>query len=242
MSEQGNPRAHRSFDLEPGPAIPSGKAKKLLFSPPFISGLSGSRIIENLYLVSSGIRHSSMFHPVDRDEILLVHKAAGMLGLGMKIRKAGSMVLKVFLYDASRTREAEMIPDMDESMGDREFITAQITLANFSGHFLDFPRCCTESFVKHLMNATDQDAEASRQLLECPDPEPEAYFVERFVPCSPTCPNAAAEGARIERELRSLDRDVHAMYLELRREHMTEVREGRILKEKRERDLLLGLL
>lgn len=231
---------HRSADL-PYRRINSLKTiKKRLYSGPWVKDLSGSRIIENLYMVAAGIRPASMFHPLDEREIMNVHLAAERTGVGMVVRKAGRRVHKVFLFGPSRKDMAATIPDVDESMGEREFILAQITLANFTGAFLDFPKCCVDSFVRHLMNATDQDAEALNQLNAVPDPDSRAYFVERFVPCSPGCEYALAEGERIEEELSEKDPELLRDYLFLREEHMEDVRSGRIIDEKRERDRILG--
>lgn len=231
---------HRSADLPLDLIGSEDEIKKRLFSGPWASDLSPSRLLENLYMVACGIRPSSLFHPIDENEIFLVYLAAKSIGLGMVVRKAGKRVHKVFLFGPKRSEMAGTIPDMDESMGEREFILGQITMANFTGAFLDFPKCCVDSFVRHLMNATDQDMEALKQINMLDHPDSRAYFVERFVPCSPECKPALEEGERIERELGELDPDLLREYLFLREEHMEDVRSGRIIDEKRLRDRILS--
>lgn len=230
---------HRSADLEPRPIKERDVIKERLFTGPWMKVLSKTRIMENLYFVAIGIRESSMFHPEDINEIVHTRMAAGSVGLGMKVRKAGKRVHKVFIYSDPKKKMAELIPDSDESMGEREFIIAQITMANFSGAFLEFPKCCIDSFVTHLMNATDQDAQATEALLSYPDPDPRAYFYERFIPCEPGCRNALAMGERIEQLVAEEDPDILLDYLELREEHMEEVRSGAIVREKIERNKVL---
>ncbi len=89
------------------------------------------------------------------------------------------------------------------------------------------------------MNATDQDAEATEDLLACDEPDPRAYFFEKFVPCEPMCKNAIAIGERIEHDVSEKDPDILLDYLKIREEHMEEVRSGAILKEKIERNMVL---
>jgi hypothetical protein len=232
---------HRSADIAPANRYSLSRVRERLYSGPWVKELSESRLLENLFMVAVGIRSSSMFHPIDENEILQVHQASRRIGCGMIVRKAGKRVHKVFIFGPDKMEMAGSIPDMDESMGEREFIVGQITMANFSGAFLDFPKCCTDSFVRHLMNATDQDKEALNQLNSHPDPDSRAYFVERFVPCNPGCVNAIREGERIEKEMSEKCPELLKDYLFLREEHMEDVRCGRIIDEKRERDrILLG--
>lgn len=228
---------HRSADLKPGKVPEPDEVKRILFSGPWIESLSRSRIIENLYLVAAGIRPASMFHPANIEEMVNVNMAARSIGLGLVARKAGERVFKMFIFSKERAEMAAMIPDIDESMGEKEFIVAQITLANFTGAFLGFPKCCVDDFVGHLMRATDQDLVAMERLKAFTDADATAYFVERFVPCSPDCSRALEEGERIEDELSDTDPELLLEYLKLREDHLRDVREGRIVEEKKERDL-----
>ena len=227
---------HRKADLPAWDPIDVWEMERAL-----ISGYKGKvslpRRLENLFMVGAGIRGSSMFHPRDEREVLAVRDLAERIGIGMIVRMAGNKVHKVFLFGREKQGSAMSIPDIDESMGDKEFIIAQIGIANFTGHFLEFPDCCRERFVRHLMACTDQDEEAMRMLIAEKDPDPRAYFVERFVPCSPRCPNAISEGRRIEEEIEEKAPRVLPLNRGLRLDHMEEIRSGRILEEKRTRDI-----
>jgi hypothetical protein len=209
---------------------------ELVFGPDSQKELSNARKLENLFLVGAGIRPSSMFHPESIEEIIIVHDVAKRLGMGMVVRKCGTLVYKVFLFKKGKEDIASRIPDFYESMGFKQFIVAQITIANLTGQFLDFPECCVNSFVKHLMEGTDQDLEAHEELRQERSPDPRAFFIERFVPCRVKCENAIKEGDRIEKALRKYDKELTDLYVELRFRHMEDVRLGRILKEKKERD------
>ncbi len=230
---------HRSADLKVGSPPEPDEVKRRLFFGPWSKNLSRSRILENLYMVAVGIRPASMFHPLHIREMVEVRRAAESVSLGMVSRKAGTKVFKMLIFSSGRSEMAGSVPDLDESMGHREFIIAQITMANFTGAFLSFPKCCVDSFVGHLMSATDQDAQAMKDLWNTEDPDPAAYFVERFVPCTPLCENAIREGNRIEAELSEMDPDLLLEYLHLREDHMEEVREGRIVEEKDARNAIL---
>jgi len=232
---------HHMADLRAGYVVSPSKAEKVLFDKGAGKGLSRSRKLENLYLVAVGIRPSSMFHPGSIDEMLLVHEIARELGVGMVIRKCGTLVYKVFLFGKEKEKLAFRIPDMYEKMGFQEFIVAQITIANLTGKFLEYPSCCVESFVRHLMQGTDQDLEAHDTLRQDKMPDPRAYFVERFVPCTVHCTRAIAEGAHIEDRLNSMSKELVDLYMKLRFRHMEDVRLGRIVREKRERDELMAL-
>mgnify|MGYP006285753157 FL=1 len=226
---------HRNADLDPGTKPPVDSWKQILWNGDWSDELSDARILENLFLVGAGIRHSSMFHPMDEDEVLKVRDAAEKIGSGMIVRKAGRRVLKVFIFDDKKREMAESIPDIYEDMGFRDFIIGQITIARMTGYFLDFPPCCVESFVNHLNNATDQDLFATKALREESDPDPDAYFMERFVPCSPRCENAIREGRRITWELNRVDPGLVELYGDLKRDHMKDVADGVILEEKKKR-------
>jgi len=232
---------HHIADLRPGKRPAPSEAKEMIFDVGMKGRLSSSRKLENLYLVAAGVRPSSMFHPDSIEEMLTVHELAEKLGLGMVIRKCGTLVYKVFIFTREKSDLALRIPDLYESMGFQEFIVAQITIANLTGHFLDFPSCCVEDFVKHLMQGTDQDLEAHEELRQERSPDPSAYFVERFVPCSVKCPRAIAQGGRIQDRLKVLDPELADLYMKLQFRHMEDVRLGRIVKEKAERDELMSL-
>jgi hypothetical protein len=128
------------------------------------------------------------------------------------------------------------IPDLYESMGFEPFIIGQIAIARMSGTILDFPGCCVESFVHHLMQGTDQDQAATEALGAEPHPDPDAYFIERFVPCRPGCLKAASMGRKITADLEKIDPNMAEIHIKLKREHMEEIRCGSILKEKQKRN------
>ena len=226
---------HRQGDLRAGKPPPPKKVKEILWGGEYPSKLSEARILENLFLVATGIRNSSMFHPIDEKEILRVNEAAEKIGIGMVVRKAGKRVHKVFLFNGKKEKMAERIPDVYEDMGFRDFIVAQIAIARMTGHFLDYSRCCVESFITHLMDATDQDLAAQEALKGEEDPDPNAYFLERFVPCTPRCERAVEEGRRISDELEKMDPDLAKTYKGLQEDHMKDVLNGVILDEKAER-------
>jgi hypothetical protein len=232
---------HHMADLRPKGDVTPSRVEKVIFDKGAGKGLSRARKLENLYLVAVGIRSSSMFHPESIEEMLRVHGVASALGLGMVIRKCGTLVYKTFLFNEEKQDLAFKVPDLYEKMGFQEFIVAQITIANLTGKFLDYPSCCVESFVKHLMQGTDQDLEAHEALRQDKMPDPRAYFVERFVPCNVHCNRAIAEGAHIEDRLKDLSGDLSDLYVKLRFRHMEDVRLGRIVREKRERDELMAL-
>jgi Protein of unknown function (DUF483) len=232
---------HHLADLRPKGKLSAQKAKEIAFDSTLKGLITSSRKLENLFLVASGIRNSSMFHPADIEEILLVHDLAGKMGLGMVVRKCGTMVYKVFIFNQDKESLAFRIPDLFESMGFQEFIVAQITIANLTGRFLDFPQCCVDSFIGHLMQGTDQDMEAHEELRQERRPDHRAYFVERFVPCTVKCKRAIAEGARIIDILENMDPEIHELYMQLQLRHMEDIRLGRIIKEKKARDEQLTL-
>jgi len=232
---------HHLADLRPGGRIGPVKAKEIIFDLEMKGKLSSSRKLENLYLVATGIRSSSMFHPDSIEEMLRVHDLSKRLGLGMVIRKCGTLVYKAFLFSKEKEDLAFRIPDLYESMGFREFIVAQITIANLTGQFLDFPKCCVGSFVSHLMQGTDQDLFAHEELRQERSPDPRAYFVERFVPCTVKCTRAIAQGGMIRDRLDVMDQDLADLYMKLQLRHMEDVRLGRILKEKAAREEMLSL-
>lgn len=232
---------HHIADLKPDGSCEPIKASRTIFGKGRGRKLSDSRKLENLYLVSVGIRPSSMFHPESIEEMLIVHDIAEKLGLGMVVRKCGALVYKVFLFGRAKEELAFRIPDLYETMGFREFIIAQITIANLTGKFLEYPKCCVDSFIDHLMQAIDQDQEAHDQLRQDRHPDHSAFFAERFVPCSVRCRYAVAEGERILGGLRQLAPDLAELYLKLRKEHMEDVRSGRILSEKAVRNRSLSM-
>ncbi|MEA3559422.1 MAG: DUF483 domain-containing protein [Candidatus Thermoplasmatota archaeon] len=232
---------HRISDLRPRGEVTRRDASRIIFERPRKFTLSSARLLENLYMVATRIRPSSMFHPESIEEIVQVHEIAKELGSGMVVRKCGKQVYKVFLFSRKKEELAFRIPDLYESMGFQEFILAQITIANLTGDLLDFPGCCVRSFVRHLMNGSDQDLEAHDLLRKDRSPDPRAYFVERFVPCGPHCKNAVAEGERVEKGLHVLDRDLEEEYITLRSSHLNDVRNGKIIKEKKRRDELMSL-
>ncbi|MFW3145556.1 MAG: hypothetical protein ACMUIE_01945 [Thermoplasmatota archaeon] len=232
---------HHVADLVPKGGMEAEKAWKVVNNASFSKELSFSRRLENLYFISAGIRNSSMFHPLSIEEILQVRELAGRLGVGFVARKCGTIIFKVFLFDRSKRELASRIPDVYESMGFREFIVAQITIANLTGEFLDYPECCRKWFLDHLMEGTDQDLEAHEALRKERRPDPRAYYLERFVPCSPRCGNAIRMGRRIEEELGRIDPGLLKEYEILRLDHMRDVRNGVILQEKRRRDELRSL-
>ena len=227
---------HRSADLDP--AVPPGpeRSKEVIMSGPWSRGLEPHLLLEGLYMVAAGIRPASFHHPSTEHEIVLLNGAARELGLGMRVRLSGRRVYKLWLFGPGNGKMVETVPDLSEEMGPREFITAQIAVANLTGRFLRYPECCVSSFIKHLMGGTDQDEEAKEALKDHPAPDPRAYFVERFVPCRPDCPEAIREGKRIEEKLSEMSLDMLAEYRSLREMHMEEVRSGAIIEEKRERD------
>lgn len=232
---------HSMADLRPSGPMSPLRSKRIISDEHRKHRLSDTRLLENLFMVSTGIRSTSMFHPESIEEILQVHEIAGELGIGMVVRKCGIQVYKVFIFSRQKEDLAYKIPDLYESMGFNEFILAQITMANLTGDFLDFPQCCRESFIGHLMEGTDQDQEAHEKLRQDRSPDPRAYFVERFVPCDPHCENAVAEGSRLEKRLHIIDGELGEKYMKLRIQHMNDVRNGVIIKEKRSRDEMLGL-
>ncbi len=230
---------HRIADLEPRKLTTAGKAKEIVWRKPWSEGLEPHFLLEGLYMVASGIRPSSFHHPSSEREIALLNGVAYELGLGMRVRLAGKKVYKVWLAGPKTFDIVRTLPDITEDMGHKEFVTAQIGLANMTGRFLGYPECCVRSFVEHLMAGTDQDLEAMEALKKVKDPDPSAYFVERFVPCRPDCPDAIVEGKRIEGALSKQAPDLLPDYLRLRDEHMEEVRSGAIVREKKARDLSL---
>ena len=174
---------HHLADLRPKGKKSIRSAKEIIFDPDMKGKLSSSRKLENLFLVATGIRDSSMFHPSSIEEMIIVHDLAKKLGLGLVIRKCGTLVYKVFIFGREKENLAFRIPDLYETMGFQEFIVAQITMANLTGQFLDFPSCCVDSFIEHLMQGTDQDLEAHEELRQERSPDPRAYFVERYSGC-----------------------------------------------------------
>ncbi len=227
---------HRKADLPPKGPLPAQMAREIVWSRPMSGELTPSRLIEDLFMVAAGLRPSSMFHPKGEPEVMAVHDIAMRAGIGMAVRLAGSRVHKVFLFGQEREPFARKLPDITEDMGREPFIIAQIALANMTGQFLGFPSCCVDSFVKHLMAGTDQDQEAMEALRGHGAPDPRAYFVDRFVPCRPDCPEAITEGERIEGALSKKTPDLLVEYRRLRDEHVEEVRSGAIVREKRVRD------
>lgn len=230
---------HRKADIPPNSNIDRGSIRSALWSGEWADRLSSSRLLENIYLVAVGLRRASFFHPLDEREVLLVRGAAEKVGVGMAVRKAGGRVLKVYLYGEGGEAVTK-VPDVDESLGRMEFITAQIALANMTGQLMEYPSCCVSSFVGHLMNGSDQDEKATSSLRSISNPSPDAYFLERFVPCSPNCKNAERMGRQLGSLLTEISPDLGDTYSSLKLEHMEEVRSGRILKEKRERDSLIS--
>ena len=226
---------HRKADMPPNSNVDNSNIRSELWSGEWAGELSSSRMLENIYLVAMGIRRASFFHPLDEREVLLVRRAAESVGVGMAVRKAGVRVLKVYLYGEGGEAVTK-VPDVDESLGRMEFITAQIALANMTGQLMEYPPCCVSSFVGHLMNGTDQDERATSALRSISNPSPEAYFLERFVPCLPDCNKAKEIGRQLGSLLTGISPDLGDMYRSLKLEHMEEVRSGRILSEKRERD------
>ncbi len=226
---------HRKADIYPNYIIEIDDIRNVLWSGEWADKLSSSRLLENIYLVAVGLRRASFFHPVDEREVLLVRRAAESVGVGMAVRKAGARVLKVYLYGEGGEAVTK-VPDVDESLGRMEFITAQIALANMTGQLMEYPSCCVSSFVDHLMKGTDQDEKATSALRAISNPSPDAYFLERFVPCSPNCGKATEMGRQLEILLKGISPDLGNLYRSLKLEHMEEVRSGRIVREKRERD------
>ena len=227
---------HRENDL-PFRGYPrKDRLVSVVMGSPFSEGLPDAVLIESLYMVASGLRCASFLHPRDIQEVLQLREACNALGMGFAVRKVGDRVLKVFMYGEEKGDFIDGIPDIEGDLGDKEFIMGQIAVANMTGIVLDYPECCRMRFVRHLMEATDQDMEATLALRRAEEPDPDAYYVERFVPCRPDCPGAIGRGRSLESGLRALDEELARRYRGLKASHMTDVREGTISKEKEIRD------
>jgi len=85
------------------------------------------------------------------------------------------------------------------------------------GELLGYPKCCSEEYVQGRRKGNVLAEErASRQIkvgrAESVQPEPFVYFVKDFIPCTPTCSNAAAIGRRLYEEFSRFDNKLGEFY------------------------------
>ena len=67
------------------------------------------------------------------------------------------------------------------------------------GELLRYPRCCTKAYVEgRTRGKVLAEERASKQIktarVQGIEPDPYAYFVKDFMPCTPTCSNVATVG------------------------------------------------
>ena len=87
------------------------------------------------------------------------------------------------------------------------------------GELLGYPKCCSEEYVQgRRKGSVLAEERASRQIrigkAEGVQPEPLAYFVKDFIPCTPTCSDAAAIGRGLYEKFNSFDSRLGEFYIQ----------------------------
>jgi len=82
---------------------------------------------------------------------------------------------------------------------------------------LGYPKCCIEAYIEGRREGyVLAEDRASRQIrtgrAQGLAPEPYAYFVKDFIPCVPSCANAAAVGHRFFEEFGQFDKGLQESY------------------------------
>jgi len=78
------------------------------------------------------------------------------------------------------------------------------------GELLGYPKCCTKAYIEgRTKSNVPAEERASRQIrtgrAQGYEPEPYAYFVRDFIPCTPTCASAIEVGRRFFEEFGRFD-------------------------------------
>jgi len=87
------------------------------------------------------------------------------------------------------------------------------------GELLGYPKCCTEAYLEGRKGGRVLAEErASKQIrtgrAQGIEPEPYAYFVKDFIPCTPTCTNATAIGRKLSEGFGQFDNRLCAFYIQ----------------------------
>jgi len=95
------------------------------------------------------------------------------------------------------------------------------------GELLGYPRCCVDRYASEREGGSSVEDRAARELAEAESrdpPDPFAYFVGYFFPCSPRCEQAISKGQECHEGLQSLDPRLGELYRSLAAENLEIVR------------------
>jgi len=87
------------------------------------------------------------------------------------------------------------------------------------GKLLEYPSCCVSAYVEDRSEQrTTAEQRAATQVEEFKahgkEPDIYTYFSKDFIPCSPTCPSAAAIGQKIHQTLKEIDKRLSETHIQ----------------------------
>jgi hypothetical protein len=231
-------------DLEIGKTLdPSTAVKSLNFN----NGLSPATQLENFLLLTTGSRDVSMFFINTVDEIVAAENLARQLGLGFKSRpsfipdpKGGYHIfLRGFTFtNEEKSKELDSLhPTRSPGNEIEASYRFRPMLHKSIGDILDYPFCCVKTYVEDASVVIDTDERITIQVADYKRKNkisnPDAFYLEEFLPCRPDCENASAKGRIYEKGLRLKVSDAVAnLYGQIKLEHLRNVETEKFLRQK----------
>ncbi len=178
---------------------------------------------------------------VFKSEIFKAHERwAKILDLKMKIEEVRPSIYEVFLYrDSSIGKRLKKLfkirHDIRKAILRLKPLTLPPSLLVYPeelskiyvtelGELLGYPKCCIERYAEDRNSNIYVEERASKQIRELKlsggSPNIYAYFVNGFIPCSPTCSNAIAKGKEIYEALNKLNPKAGEFYLKCLKSNM----------------------
>jgi hypothetical protein len=231
-------------DLEIGKTLDPRTAVKSLN---FNNSLSPATQLENFLLLNTGNRDVSMFFINTIDELIAAEALARQLGLGFKSRpsfipdpKGGYHIfLRGFTFtDEEKSKELDSLhptkPPGSEIEANYRF---RPMLHKKIGDILDYPSCCVKTYVEDTSVVIDPDERITIQVVDYKRKNkisnPDAFYLEEFLPCRPDCENASTKGRAYEKDLRIKVNDAVAnLYGQLKLGHLRNVETEKFLRQK----------
>jgi hypothetical protein len=231
-------------DLEMGKILdPRSAVKSLNFN----SKLSTATQLENFLLLNTGSRDVSMFFINTIDEFIQAEALARQLGLGFKSRpsfmpdpKGGyNIFLRGFTFtNEEKSKELDSLhptkPPANEIDANYRF---RPTFHKRIGDIIDYPSCCVKTYTDDTSMLIDPDERLTTQVADYKRKNkiinPDAFYLEEFLPCRPDCENASERGGTYEKDLRTkVNKNVANLYSQLKAEHLKNVETGKFLSKK----------
>jgi hypothetical protein len=208
--------------------------------------LSPSALTENFLLLNTRSRDASMFFINSVDEMIEAENVAMQLGLGFKSRpsfipdpKGGYYIfMKCFTFtNEEKSKEIDRLnpktPPNSEVEANYRF---NPMVHERIGYILDYPFCCIKAYAEDTALIIDPDERLTMQVADYKRKNKainsDAFYLEEFLPCRPSCENASAKGRAYENDLRKANDTVANLYNQLKQEHLRNVESEKFLRQK----------